>query len=95
MNTFYATVIKTFISKCIEAGIPFTFKPLHDGGEIRFSWCSGTIAIFFGTHESCRGRLESYGFPWDDGRLSTLKVDTAFDFLKIYYEDEMAARKYR
>ena len=71
MNNYFTTTIQ-LLNHLADSGFPAQLQACHDGWQLLFPWFKGgDIACHSGTG----GRLESYGFPWDDGDVTTDTVD--------------------
>ena len=74
MNAYFTTIIN-LLNVLADHGFPAQLTECRDGWQLRFPWYEeGDIAC----HSETRGRLESYGFPWDDGGVT---IDTAEGFV--------------
>ena len=70
--TTYFTSIVDLLNLLAECGFTAQLFPIHDGWQLRFPWYEeGDIACHSGTG----GRLESYGFPWDEGDVTRDSAD--------------------
>ena len=73
MNSHFTTIV-ALLNLLAECGFPAQLAPCGDGWKLLFPWYEdGDIAC---NSMTC-GRLESYGFPWDDGDVT---ADTADNF---------------
>ena len=54
-------------------GIEYTCRNHHNGYQWYFpAFPSGDIICCDGSYHADKGYVESYGFPWDDGDVSTM-----------------------
>ena len=73
MNNYFITTV-SLLNSLADAGFPAQLESCLDGWRLVFPWFEGgDIACNSGTG----GRLESYGFPWDEGDVTR---DTAEGF---------------
>jgi hypothetical protein len=73
MNNYF-TAIVNLLNTLAEHGFTAQLKACHDGWQLLFPWYEeGDISCNFLTG----GKLESFGFPWDNGETT---VDTAEGF---------------
>lgn len=89
MNSIFSDALTEFVTGLIELNIPFKFHPHGNGGQIVFPWTDGDFIICAGSIGCGRGMLESYGFPWDDGDVTSM---TAFDALEKIYDHYLNTR---
>ena len=72
MNNNYFTTATALLNTLADRGFPAQLFQSHDGFQIRFPWYEGadiTVNTLTG------GKLESYGFPWDDGDTTTASAE--------------------
>ena len=69
-----------------ECGIPFSLNTISDGMQIQFPWIEADIVCHSFSYGSEFDRVESMGFPWDKGDVTSMKVDTAIRLVKILYK---------
>ena len=75
MTNTYFTTITALLNELADRGFPAQLFTCHDGFQLRFPWYeNGDIACHSGTG----GRLESYGFPWDEDDVT---CDTVAGFV--------------
>ena len=83
MNTYFDTIL-ALLNTLADKGFPAQLFPCDDGWQLRFPWAEDAdIAC----NSLSRGNLESFGFPWDKGDVTT---DTAEGFchrLAILWEE--------
>lgn len=85
MTTYYER-ISYIAQRCLENKIPFEIKPLYEGWQIRFNWAYGAdVAAHDGTYGTFSGKVESYQFPWDEGDVSVLEPEEAFELIKALF----------
>lgn len=65
-----------------EAGIEYTVNRIFDGYQWRFpAFPNGDIVCHSGSYRNDEGYVESYGFDWDDGDVTTLPPDEMISYL--------------
>ena len=71
MNTYFTT-ITTLLNHLADHGYPAQLHACGDGWKLCFPWFEGAdIAC----NTATGGRLESYGFPWDEGDITRDTVE--------------------
>ena len=66
MNTYFNTIV-SLLNAFADRGFPAQLNACGDGWQLKFPWFEGgDIAC----NSATGGRLESYGFPWDEGDVT-------------------------
>lgn len=67
----YANSIQIITDALDKVGVPYTLHECWEGYQIRCHWCGGDVVAHAGSYGSRAGKVESMGFSWDCGDVST------------------------
>lgn len=80
------TIMNNIHDTLLSRGILCIMRPLLGGCQLKFPWCDGNAAIYSGTYRNKAGRVETYGFPWDEGKISVFEPDKFVEIITSFYE---------
>lgn len=86
INKNFALLIIQIANALSECGIPFSLNTAFDGMQIRFPWANADIVCHSLSYGNEFDRVESMGFPWDKGDVTSMEVNTAIRLVKILYK---------
>jgi hypothetical protein len=82
----FARPILQIANALSESGIPFSLNTSFDGMQICFPWANADMICHSYSYGSNFGKVESMGFPWDKGDVTSMEVNTAIRLVKILYK---------
>lgn len=87
MKNIYFERINNLALALNDNGVPCNVENCYDGYKVTFPWCKGDVIAHSGMYnnEDYGYTVESFGFPWDDGRVTTLRVREAIELISNYY----------
>lgn len=87
MNPIHLRSAFTLVSLLYNANVPYEFRLLYEGWQLRFSWDEGDVACHNGTYGNAAGLVETYQFPWDNGDVSMLTPEECAERIITYYNE--------
>ena len=87
INKEYANTILLLANKLSKKSIPHTLNTIFNGLQIRFPWSDGDLVCHFGSYGCEEECVESYCCPWDNGDVSCLNIEEAFNNIVEWYRE--------
>lgn len=90
-TAYYKNVIDSIKLELENRKVPLIITPIHDGWQLRFSWCDGDIVCHGFSYGHSEGHVESFGFPWDDETeegVSELTIYEAVEKISNFYKEK-------
>lgn len=75
-----------FISICLtKLDIPHEVRPAFEGWQIICLWANADVVVHDGTRGAKWGKVETLGFPWDEGGVTKLTPEEAVGRIITYW----------
>ena len=87
INPYFANVIFNLANKLSRRNIPHTINVFRDGLQIQFPWNYGNFVCHGASCGHGVGAVESMDCPWDEGGVTCLTVNEAFEKIVAWYTE--------